>query len=98
MSLCAQLLNHVHLFVALWTVVHQAPLSMKFSRQEYWSGLSFSTPGDISDPGIEPTSAPPALTDAFFTTVPPGQPHRRDITQHNKGHILQTFNKHHNQF
>ena len=39
-----------------WTVAHQAPLSMEFSRQEYWSGLPFSSPGDLSDPGIEPSS------------------------------------------
>ena len=43
------------LFAAPRTAVHQAPLSMGFSRQEYWSGLSFPTPGDLSDPGIEPT-------------------------------------------
>ena len=42
-----------------WTVAHQAPLSMEFSRQEYWSGLSFSSPGNLPDPGIEPGS--PAL-------------------------------------
>ena len=39
-----------------WTITHQAPLSMEFSRQEYWSGLPFPTPGDLSDPGIEPAS------------------------------------------
>jgi len=49
----------VRLFVTLWTVAHQAPLSMGFSRQEYWSGLPFLSLGDLSDPGIEPT--PPAL-------------------------------------
>ena len=43
----------------LWTVAHQAPLSMEFSRQEYWSGLPFPSPGDLPDPGIEPGS--PAL-------------------------------------
>ena len=42
--------------MTLWTVVHQAPLSMKFSRQEYWSGLPCPPPGDLSDPGIEPVS------------------------------------------
>ena len=96
-SLCAQLLSLVHPFVALWTVAHQTPLSMKFSRQEYWRGLPFSTPGNISDPGIKPTSASPALTDGFFTIAPLGKPHRRDITQHNKSHTLQTLNQHHNQ-
>ena len=48
---------------------------MKFSRQEYWSGLPFSLPGDLPDPGIEPTSlASPAWAGRFFTTVPPGKP------------------------
>ena len=51
--------SHVQLFATLWTVAHQAPLSMGFSRQEYWSGLPFPPPGDPPDPGIEPT--PPAL-------------------------------------
>ena len=45
-----------------WTIAHQAPLSTEFSRQEYWSGWPFPTPGDLSDPGIKPTSpASPAL-------------------------------------
>ena len=54
--MCAQLLSCVQLFIILWTVAHQAPLSMEFSRQEYWSGLLFPTPGDLPDPGIEPES------------------------------------------
>ena len=49
-------LSHVRLFVTPWTVAHQAPLSIEFSRQEYWSGLPFPSPGDLPDPGIEPTS------------------------------------------
>ena len=48
-----------------WTAGSQAPLSMEFSRQEYWSGLLFPSPGDLPDPGIEPTS--PALVGGFFT-------------------------------
>ena len=48
-----KLLNHVRLFVIPWTVTYQAPPSMGFSRQEYWSGLSFPSPGDLLDPGIE---------------------------------------------
>ena len=48
-----QSLNHIQLFAAPWTVAHQAPLSMAFSRQEYWSGLPFPPPGDRLDPGIE---------------------------------------------
>ena len=57
------------------TVAHQAPLSMGFSRPEYWSGLPFPTPGDLPDPGIEPTSpVSPALTGRFFTIGSPGKP------------------------
>ena len=51
-----------------WTVAHQAPLSTGFARQEYWNGLSYPFPGDLSDPGIEPMSLmSPALADMFFT-------------------------------
>ena len=53
---CAQLLNHVQLFATPWTVALQDPLSMEFSRQEYWSGLPHSPPGDLLSPGIEPKS------------------------------------------
>ena len=60
-------LSHVWLFVTLSTVSHQAPLSMEFSKQEYWSQLLFPTPGDVSDQGIEPVS--PTLTDGLFTNV-----------------------------
>ena len=55
-------------------VTSQAPLSMGFSRQEYWSGLPFPSPGILPAPGIEPASlTPPALTNRFFTTEPPGK-------------------------
>ena len=55
-------LSCIQLFAAPWTTAHQVPLSMQFSRQEYWSGLPFPTPGDLPDPGIEPTSpVSPAL-------------------------------------
>ena len=68
-------LSHVQLFATQWTVAHQAPLSMEFSRQEYWSGLTFHTPGDLPEPGIKTASlASPALTGRFFTTMPPGKP------------------------
>ena len=70
--LCCCLVAHLYLFVTLWTVAHQAPLSMGFCRQEYWSGLSFPSPGDLPDPGIEPVS--PALAGEFFITEPPGKP------------------------
>ena len=71
--MCA--LSRVQLCSTPWTVAHQAPLSMEFSRQEYWSGLPFPTAGDFPDPGIEPMSlASPALAGRFFTTAPPGKP------------------------
>ena len=50
------MLSHVRLFATPWTVAHQAPLSMKFSRQEYWSGYPFPSPGDLPNPRIEPRS------------------------------------------
>ena len=50
------LFSHVQLFMMLWTLAHQAPQSMGFSRQEYWSRLPCSPPGDIPDPGIKPAS------------------------------------------
>ena len=53
------------------TAAHQAPLSMRFPKQEYWSGLPRPPPGDLPDPGIEPMS--PALVGRFFTTAPPGK-------------------------
>ena len=71
----AQLLSYIQLFVTPWTVALQAPLSMAFSRQEYWSALTFPTPGDLPDPGIKPASPESlALTARFFTTAPPGKP------------------------
>ena len=57
------------LFPTPWAVAHQAPLSVKFSNQEYWSELPFPTPGDLPDPGIKHMSpVSPALTGEFFTT------------------------------
>ena len=51
-----KLLSHVQLFTIPWTVTYQPPPSMEFSRQEYWSGLPFPSPGDLPNPGIEPRS------------------------------------------
>ena len=69
-SLCAQTLCPVQLFATPWTVARQAPPSMGFSRQDSWSGLPFPSPGDLPDPGIEPTAlASPALAGRYFTTV-----------------------------
>ena len=62
--MCSQLFSRVQCFATLWTVAHHAPLSMGLSRQEYWSGLPFPSPGALPDPGIEPES--PALkADSF---------------------------------
>ena len=67
-----------------WTVAHQAPLSVEFSRQECWSGLPCPPPGDLPDPGIEPAS--PALAGRFFTTEPPGKPlEGEDVCTHIAG-------------
>ena len=63
-------LSRVRLFATLWTVACQAPLSMGFSRQEYWSGLPFPSPGDLPNPGIELRS--PALQADALTSDPPG--------------------------
>ena len=74
MCVCAQLLNSVRLSATLRMVARQAPLSMGFSRQEYWSGLPFPPPGDLPDPGIEPASPVSlALAGGFLTTEPPGK-------------------------
>ena len=57
-------------FATTWTVACQAPLSMGFPGEEYWSGLPFPSPGDLPNPGIEPSSA---LAGRFFTVEPPGK-------------------------
>ena len=59
-------------FATPWTVACQAPLSVGFPREEYWTGLPFLSPSDLSDPGIEPAS--PTLAGRFFTNEPPGKP------------------------
>ena len=64
-------LSRVRLFATLWTVAHQAPLSMGFSRQEYWSGLPFPSPGALPDPGMEPGS--PELQTDSLPSEPPGK-------------------------
>ena len=65
-------LSRVQLFATPWIVAHQAPLSMEFSRLEYWSGLPFPSPGDLLDPGIEPMS--PSLQAHTLTSEPPRKP------------------------
>ena len=67
-------LSRVRLFATPGTVAHQAPPSMGFSRQEYWNGLPFPSPGDLPDPETEPASLmSPALAGGFFTIEPPGK-------------------------
>ena len=67
---CVCVLSHVCLFATPWTVTHQTPLSMEFSRQEYWSGLPFPTPGNLPNPRNKLASPESlALTDRFLTTV-----------------------------
>ena len=63
-------LSRVRLLVTAWIVAHQAPQSMEFSRQEHWSGLPFTCPGDLPNPGIEPGS--PALWADALLFEPPG--------------------------
>ena len=71
---CAQSLSPIWFSAAPWTVALQAPLSMRFSRQEYWSGLPFPSPGNLPDPGIEPTSlASLACAGRLFTAESPGK-------------------------
>ena len=67
-------LSCVQFFATPWTIAYQAPPSMGFSRQEYWSGLPFPSPGDLPNPGIEPGS--PALEADALTSEPPGKPLR----------------------
>ena len=69
--------SHVQLFATIKTAACQAPLFMGFSRQEHWSGLPCSPPGDLHDPGIEPTFlATLALAGRFLSLAPPGKPYR----------------------
>ena len=78
-------LSRVQLFATPWTVAYEASLSMGFSRQEYWSGLPFPSPGDLPDPGIEPGS--PTLEAEALTSEPPGKPYLNT----NKSDVLVSF-------
>ena len=76
----AKLLSRVWLFATPWTIVRQAPLSMGFSRQEYWSGLPCPPLGDLPDPGIKPVSLlTPTLADRFFTTSATWEARRQSV-------------------
>ena len=86
-------LSHVLPFATPWTVAHQSPLSMDFSRQKYWSGLPFSSPGDLPNSGIKPRS--PALQADSLPSEPPGKPSRRDQSSkemHSKSFSTHTSN------
>ena len=72
-------LSRVRLFATWWIVAYQAPPSMGFSRQEYWSGLPVPSPGDLPDPGVEPRS--PALQADALSSEPPGKPMRGVISK-----------------
>ena len=77
--------SRVRLFVTLWTVAHQAPLSMEFSRQGFWNGLPFPSPEDLPNSRIKPTSlSSPALAGGYFTTLPPGKPNQILVTKSQK--------------
>ena len=82
---CAQSLYHIRLFVTPWNVAHQAPLSMGFSWQEYWSGFPFLPPGDLPDPGIEYMSpASPALQPNSLLLSHKGSPWRSWILKNSE--------------
>ena len=83
MHVCVKSLSRVWLFATPWTVTHQAPLSMGFSRQEYWSALPFPSPGDLPNPGIEPRY--PALQADALSSEPPGKPYRMHTNSHFTG-------------
>ena len=80
---CVCVLSHsvVSDSTTAWTIDHQSPLFMELSRQEYWNGLPFPTPGDLPDPSMESTSlVSPALAGGFFTALPPGKPLKPGLT------------------
>ena len=86
LCVCVCVCMHMHLVMSIsafpWTIACQAPLSVEFSRQKYWSGLPFHSPGDYPDSGIKAVLlAFPALAGAFFTTVPPEKPLNSEISR-----------------
>ena len=75
----AWMLSHVQFFEIPWTVAHQSPLSMGFSKEEYWSGLPFPTRGSVPDSGTKPVSpVSPALAGGSLTTLSPRKPRLQD--------------------
>ena len=90
----ACVLSHVRLSLTLWTVAHQAPLSMEFPRQEYWSGLPLPAPGDLSNSRIEPVyPTSPALAGRFSTNKPPGKPVLWDVSMKHRVSILSNIRR-----
>ena len=87
-SVHAQSLDRVQLFAAPWTSAHQAPLSMGFPRQEYWSGLSFPPPGDLPNPGIKPVSP------AWQVDSLPLRHQESHILKRNYSKYIQNVNEH----
>ena len=88
LSPCAFVLSCVQFFATSWTVACQAPLSMEFSRQEYWSGLPCPPRVDLPDPGTEPACLLFAtLAGEFFTTAPPRKHSHHARTEQNVGRI-----------
>ena len=75
--LCAYALSQIRLCAILQTVAHQTPLSLEFSRQEYWSGLAFPSPGDLPNPGVKPRS--PELQEDSLPSEPPGKPQENHL-------------------
>ena len=92
LSLGAWVLSHVQLFMTSWTGTHPTPLSMRFSRQEYWSGLPFPPPGDISHPGIKPSLL--RLLDYKWTLIaePPGKPSTIKVSRNKNQPLRKSLN------
>ena len=89
---CAQLLSHICLFATPWIIACQAPLSMEFSRQEYWSGLSFPSPARLPDPWIKPTSH--ALAGGFFTTSATWEAHSYESKSESRSVVSDSLRLH----
>ena len=86
------MLSCVRLFATPWTIAHQVPLSMEFSRQESWSGLPFPTPGDLPHPGTKPTSpASAVLAGRFFTTGTTGEVSNSSVQFSSVAHLCPTL-------
>ena len=94
----AQSLSLVRLFATQWTIACQAPLSMGFPRQEYWSGWPFPSPEDLPNPEIEPVY--PVLAGGFYTTEPPGKPSSSALNfpKLSESPVSQRYGKHEGNF